>query len=270
MKPIRLAATICELRKKRNLSQEQLACALHLSPQAVSKWETAAAMPDLQTLPLIADFFGVSLDYLFYGEEFCHQDIYETVFHRVAAHAQMSKQSYEDAFALFWNAHHGISRGNIRGKELYPRPAHISHISNEGGVSLASGKGYGAILTRAYFESIDKDTAAFAAGLLPALSDKCALLVCMAILSMSDISYGELQERLGFDDPTLRQALDRLIAAKLIIEKTSKHKALGLTYEIDQMYHSFLCILLATLQMQRDTLNGISCCMGYGDYPISL
>ena len=122
MKPIRLAATICELRKKRKLSQEQLACALHLSPQAVSKWETAAAMPDLQTLPLIADFFGVSLDYLFYGEEFCHQDIYETVFHRVAAHAQMSKQSYEDAFALFWNAHHGISRGNTGARSSPPAP----------------------------------------------------------------------------------------------------------------------------------------------------
>ena len=31
-----------------------------------------------------------------------------------------------------------------------------------------------------------------------------------------------------------------------------------------------LCILLATVEMQRYSLQGISCCMGYGDYPVKL
>lgn len=35
-------------------------------------------------------------------------------------------------------------------------------------------------------------------------------------------------------------------------------------------YHSCLCILLATLEMQRHTFRGICCCMGYGDFPIDL
>jgi hypothetical protein len=42
----------------------------------------------------------------------------------------------------------------------------------------------------------------------------------------------------------------------------------GFTYEINGMYHTCLCILFATLEMQRYSLEGISCCMGFGDYPI--
>lgn len=87
---------------------------------------------------------------------------------------------------------------------------------------------------------------------------------------MSDISYGELQDKLGFDDTTLQNALDLLIKSSIVVEKESKHKSLGKTYEISGMYHTCLCVLLATMEMQKYSLNGISCCMGYGDYPIEL
>ena len=87
---------------------------------------------------------------------------------------------------------------------------------------------------------------------------------------MSDISFGELREKLGFDEKKLRESLDKLIASKLVVEKESKHKSLGLTYEISGMYHTCLCILIATIEMQRFSLGGISCCMGYGDYPINI
>lgn len=252
------------------MTQEQLATALNISPQAVSKWETATSLPDMQTLPLIADFFGVSIDYLYYGKEMAYDEVYEKVFQKIRdTPDQMSKQSYEDALKIFGHAHHGISWGNLKDRtaEIYDEPA---HISNENGLSLLSGKGYGAILTRAFFETVNKDTADFAETILPALSSKNNLLVCMAIISMSDISFGEMQEKLGFAEDTLRASLDRLIDAKLVIEKESKHKSLGFTYEISSMYHTCLCILIATIEMQRYSLKGISCCMGYGDYPISL
>ena len=67
MKDINIAKNITELRKKKGITQEQLATALNISAQVVSKWETGASQPDTQTLPLISDFFGVSIDYLFYG-----------------------------------------------------------------------------------------------------------------------------------------------------------------------------------------------------------
>lgn len=52
------------LRKQRNLTQEQIAEMLGVSCQAVSKWETNSSYPDISLLPIIADYFGVSVDYL--------------------------------------------------------------------------------------------------------------------------------------------------------------------------------------------------------------
>ncbi len=268
MKNITLDKNIAALRRKANITQDQLAQALNVSPQAVSKWETATSQPDTQTLPLIAEYFNTSIDYLFYGEDITYDDIYAKNQQKVAANKQMSKESYEEALSIFASAHHGISHGNLRGKELmYDEP---SHISNENGLSLLSGRGYGAVITRKFFENISRDTAQFAVELLAALSNEKQLLVCMAIISMSDISYNELAEQLHMSDEDLRSALDALITANIVIENESKHKSLGLTYDINEMYHTCICILIATLEMERYTLKGISCCMGYGDYPINL
>ena len=52
------------LRKQRNLTQEQIAEAFGVSCQAISKWETGTSYPDISLLPIIADYFGVSVDYL--------------------------------------------------------------------------------------------------------------------------------------------------------------------------------------------------------------
>ena len=62
---VNLGGKIRQLRKQKNISQEVLAQALGLSFQAVSKWETGAAMPDVAMIPAIASFFGVSTDELF-------------------------------------------------------------------------------------------------------------------------------------------------------------------------------------------------------------
>lgn len=56
---------IKQLRYKASLTQEQLGDRLGLSAQAVSKWENAAAMPDITLLPDLAEIFGVSIDDLF-------------------------------------------------------------------------------------------------------------------------------------------------------------------------------------------------------------
>ena len=76
MKEINISKNITDLRKKKGITQEQLAVALNISPQAVSKWETNTSQPDTQTLPLIAEYFETSIDYLFYGEEYAYNDIY--------------------------------------------------------------------------------------------------------------------------------------------------------------------------------------------------
>ena len=60
-----LGKKIRQLRFKAGLTQEQLAEKLGIGPQAVSKWENAVATPDITTLPLLAEVFGVSIDDLF-------------------------------------------------------------------------------------------------------------------------------------------------------------------------------------------------------------
>ena len=56
---------IRRLRNARGLTQEALAAALNVSAQTVSKWECGNSIPDVQLLPEIAVYFGVSIDQLF-------------------------------------------------------------------------------------------------------------------------------------------------------------------------------------------------------------
>lgn len=60
-----IARNIRALREAQSITQEQLAAALNISFQAVSKWENAVTVPDTMMLPLIAQYFGVSIDDLF-------------------------------------------------------------------------------------------------------------------------------------------------------------------------------------------------------------
>ncbi|MBR3928072.1 MAG: helix-turn-helix transcriptional regulator [Clostridia bacterium] len=59
-----VAANISKLRNHRGMTQFQLAAALNVSHQAVSKWETGAALPDIQTLLALTQLFGVTMEEL--------------------------------------------------------------------------------------------------------------------------------------------------------------------------------------------------------------
>lgn len=59
-----ISAKICEFRKARSLTQEQLGAKLGISGQAVSKWEKGESMPDIMLLPDLCDILGVSIDTL--------------------------------------------------------------------------------------------------------------------------------------------------------------------------------------------------------------
>ena len=61
---MKIGKTIKKLRREKDLTQERLAEYLNVSPQAVSRWETDMAYPDITIIPKIANFFGVSSDLL--------------------------------------------------------------------------------------------------------------------------------------------------------------------------------------------------------------
>ncbi len=53
-----------ELRKSRNISQLKLAMDLNMSQNTISRYETGERQPGIDELILLADYFGVSIDYL--------------------------------------------------------------------------------------------------------------------------------------------------------------------------------------------------------------
>ena len=55
---------IKKLRLDKKMTQEQLAEVLSISPQAISRWETNIALPDISLLPILANYFDVTTDYL--------------------------------------------------------------------------------------------------------------------------------------------------------------------------------------------------------------
>lgn len=59
-----IATNIMNLRKEKKLTQLEFANELHYSDKTISKWERADSIPDVFVLKQVADFFGVTIDYL--------------------------------------------------------------------------------------------------------------------------------------------------------------------------------------------------------------
>ena len=83
-----------ELRKEKELTQEQLAENLNVSRRTVSRWETGSNMPDLDLLVEMADLYQVDLRELLNGErknEQMNEEMKETVL-QVAEYSNAEKQ----------------------------------------------------------------------------------------------------------------------------------------------------------------------------------
>ena len=116
-----LGKRIRQLRFKAGMTQEQLADKLGISPQSVSKWENAIAMPDISALPILAEIFGISIDDLFDltteqrfnrienrmdAEEELPQDVfweYEEFLKEQLASEQNKKRATELIAYLYWH-----------------------------------------------------------------------------------------------------------------------------------------------------------------------
>ncbi len=62
---LNLGTKIRELRKSDGRTQDDLAEALGVTPQAVSRWESGGSYPDIEMIPAIANYFHISIDELF-------------------------------------------------------------------------------------------------------------------------------------------------------------------------------------------------------------
>ena len=61
---LHIGTTIAILRQQKGVTQEEMAHTIGTSAQAISKWERGKNYPDIELIPTIADFFGVSIDRL--------------------------------------------------------------------------------------------------------------------------------------------------------------------------------------------------------------
>ena len=62
---LNLGEKIRELRRRDGRKQEDLAIALGVTPQAISRWESGGGYPDMEMIPSIANYFHVTIDWLF-------------------------------------------------------------------------------------------------------------------------------------------------------------------------------------------------------------
>ncbi len=68
---MKLSEKIISLRKAQGLSQEELAQKIHVSRQAVSRWETDGALPDASNVLQLSRLFGVTADFLLNDGQEC-------------------------------------------------------------------------------------------------------------------------------------------------------------------------------------------------------
>lgn len=68
MDTVKIGAFLKELRKEKNLTQEQLAGVFNVSARTVSRWETGSNMPDISILVEIADYYQLDVREILNGE----------------------------------------------------------------------------------------------------------------------------------------------------------------------------------------------------------
>ncbi len=109
-----LGKKIRQLRFKAGLTQEQLADRLGIGPQSVSKWENAVAMPDITTLPLLAEIFGTSIDDLF---DLTSEQRLNRIENRMDAEEELPRDVYRE-FEEFLKGQLGSEQHEKRATEL--------------------------------------------------------------------------------------------------------------------------------------------------------
>ena len=108
MTGIKIGKKIRLLRKNNDVTQDKLAAYLGVTPQAVSRWESEICYPDIETLPQIADFFGVGMD-----ELLCYDSVQkETRIREYLSNAEILAENVDATLV------HEAAIGKIAGEQI--------------------------------------------------------------------------------------------------------------------------------------------------------
>ena len=104
MDQIKIGKFIAECRKKKNLTQAQLAEKLDITDRAISKWETGKAMPDSDIMLDLCDILGIKVNELLCGEmiEIEHKDeqLNELIFQMAKNEERYHKRLLHSAYVI--------------------------------------------------------------------------------------------------------------------------------------------------------------------------
>lgn len=102
MDQIKIGEFLKTLRKKKGLTQEQMAEKLHVSGRTISRWENGSNLPDISLLVEIGEFFNVSIPEIIKGErksEDMNEDVKE-VAETLSDYAKEEKERLLKVFAI--------------------------------------------------------------------------------------------------------------------------------------------------------------------------
>jgi transcriptional regulator with XRE-family HTH domain len=102
VKEMKIADRIQNLRKSKGMSQEELADRIGVARQAVSKWESELATPDLEKVVIMSDIFEVTTDYLLKGIEPVKTDEHKTMADVIDQKVLTEKNGKRMKTALKW------------------------------------------------------------------------------------------------------------------------------------------------------------------------
>ena len=95
---LNIGETIKKLRKERNITQEEFAQVLGVSCQSVSRWENDNCYPDIELIPTIAGFFGISTDRLMGVDETAEKEAVNKYLNEVQL--AISKGNIDECIAI--------------------------------------------------------------------------------------------------------------------------------------------------------------------------
>ena len=99
---LNIGENIKELRHKKGITQDQLAAVLDVSNQSVSRWELGICYPDIELLPVIANYFNVTLDDLMGMQQIRSEATRNEIF--TAAINQERQGNWQEAIEILRNA----------------------------------------------------------------------------------------------------------------------------------------------------------------------
>lgn len=255
MENFRLNEQIAFLRKAKGTTQEELAKALGVTNQAVSKWESSQCCPDIQLLPDIADYFGVSIDELmrYKGADTSADMILQL---RTAIDTMPAGDDAETVLKMAYTLHAAYFSKVMRsgGNHGFDADSAVEHAGNaEWGMScialpnITTRMRYGSVFfsdsENFHFERTEKISEL--CGHMKTLGDMQAMTIFMALYALTvkdESAYAgikEIAERAEISESTASEYLEGKLFGYLSVQSGKE----GYTYRIYKQYMHIVPIL---------------------------